>query len=520
MWRARCRNASRPARAGAPKPDMSGVNIANIFIATAQRWAAKPAVESAEISLTYEALLHRVNKTARHMRALGISDGNRVGIALSSGLDSYVSMFAIWMLNAVPVPMDFRIAAEERRRIASSLDLDFILDARLSEENHGFTSILVNEDWQEAVGKYSTDIVLPQPARYPAILSLTSGTTGAPQAIRVEHDTLIHRHSMNLVEGPVYRDLRYLNPLAVSNPTARSFTITFLLSGGTVIFFPLLFSPAELIEEMQSRGATYTILPPVVIRSLLDIARDRKQPVFPDLKYLRCGGAPTSSEEKKLARELLSPNFAVNYGTSTTGPVAVQFGGEFDSHPDSVGRPLPSVFVQIVDGAGELLPHGETGEIRVRSPGCVTEILDGSATGGNVAGDRISDGWVYPGDLGSMSEDGYLTLRGRSSELIIHGGVNVYPAEVEAVLNACEDVAESAVVGAPSKTHGEDVVAFVVGGGATDMRKLVAHCRTRLTPDKRPRHFYFVDSLPRNSNGKVRRKELLSRLQEMDVGEA
>jgi acyl-CoA synthetase (AMP-forming)/AMP-acid ligase II len=164
----------------------------------------------------------------------------------------------------------------------------------------------------------------------------------------------------------------------------------------------------------------------------------------------------------------------------------------------------------LVDADEKPVPHGESGAIRLRSPGMAQCIYGGSDPG---TGDSFRAGWAYPGDIGALDDGGFLYLLGRGSDLIIRGGVNVHPSEVEAAIGELSGVREVAVVGFTKLPEGQEIAAFVVGGDDLTEAALVAHCRVRLSPDKRPRKFLLVKDLPRNVNGKITRAELRQQLE-------
>jgi acyl-CoA synthetase (AMP-forming)/AMP-acid ligase II len=192
--------------------------------------------------------------------------------------------------------------------------------------------------------------------------------------------------------------------------------------------------------------------------------------------------------------------------------MTVLYGADIDARPETVGRVLPHVTLEIVGEDDRPLPAGEVGAIRVRSP-AVGRAIYGTARD---AGDQIKNGWAYPGDTGAVDGDGFLQLMGRSSDMIIRGGVNVHPSEVEAVLAELEGVKDVAVVGFAKSREGEEIAAFVVSSPELTEAALNAHCRGRLVSHKRPRKFVFVSDLPRNANGKILRTELRKRLEEAD----
>jgi acyl-CoA synthetase (AMP-forming)/AMP-acid ligase II len=210
-------------------------------------------------------------------------------------------------------------------------------------------------------------------------------------------------------------------------------------------------------------------------------------------------------EEKIQAKALLSGNFIQEYGASIAGRISSLGGHDLDSRPDSVGRVLPQVCLQVVDEEDNpIATPGEAGTIRLRSPG-MAQSMEGAA---RESGDKLKNGWAYPGDVGALDDQGFLTLVGRTSDLIIRGGINVHPSEIEAVLAEYPGIRDVAAIGFPAEREGEEIAVFVVPAGEFSESDLMSYCRARLSPDKRPRRFLSVRELPRNANGKVLRGEL------------
>jgi acyl-CoA synthetase (AMP-forming)/AMP-acid ligase II len=175
---------------------------------------------------------------------------------------------------------------------------------------------------------------------------------------------------------------------------------------------------------------------------------------------------------------------------------------DLEQAPDSVGRPAFRVDVEVVDENHQRLPAGAVGRLRYRSPASPREYFIGDGS------DAFRDGWFYPGDLACLDEDGYVYLKGRAKDMIIRGGVNIFPGDVEKVLVEHPDVSDAVVVGTPSRELGEDLVAFIVSPRGVTREALTAYCRTRLAPYKVPRRMEFLDELPKNSSGKVLRADL------------
>ena len=189
------------------------------------------------------------------------------------------------------------------------------------------------------------------------------------------------------------------------------------------------------------------------------------------------------AEEKLAVRTRLCPNFIQDYGSTVSGCMSSLYGPDLKARPETVGRVQPLVALQVVDDENRLLPPGEVGQIRVRAPGMATTTYGGAA---RKSGDTLKDGWAYPGDLGALDETGFLSLMGRSSDVIIRGGANVHPSEVEAVIAQHEGVRDLVVVvGFTKLPEGQEIAAFVVSSSDLTEAALDAHCCKRLAPDKR-----------------------------------
>jgi long-chain acyl-CoA synthetase len=473
----------------------------------ARRWPDRKAVISPHLNLSYADLVARAVRSARELRSRGVVADTNIGICLRDNAETLVLMIAVWMLGATAVPMDFRTNAAERSLLAKEFDLAAIVEDR-QVAAAGYVPIFVDPSWAETIAKHDGSPIWPSRERpaAPAFISLTSGTTGRPKGIVIDHERMLLRSTFDAerLEGPL------LNPLPLSFSASRTHVFSALLQGSGVYLFPLLFSAQQLADAILAGEASSLCCVPTIVRNLFEIFGDRSTPIFAKLEALYCFGAPMTAAEKVRAKTSLSANFVQVYGASICGRISALSGFDLDAKPDSLGRVLPHVLLQTVDDDDKVLPPGEAGAVRVRSPGMASGIYGESAAG---SGDSFKRGWAYPGDIGAFDEDGFLHLLGRSSDLIIRAGANVHPAEVELVIAECDGVEDVAVVGFPKLPEGEEIAAFVVASNLTEAA-LDAHCRTRLAPDKRPRKFVFVADLPRNANGKILRVELRKQLEQ------
>ena len=289
------------------------------------------------------------------------------------------------------------------------------------------------------------------------------------------------RLETNIKLGRRHPHGKLISVIPMSFSGSRNHILSQLLDGATIYFYPPLFSAGALIEAVRSRGATSLAVVPTILRALLEEPSRNGTYLFPGLDSLYCFGAPILPDEKRRARAMLSRHFVEGYSSSLAGRMTVLYGADIDARPETVGRVLPHVKLEIVDEDNRPLPAGELGAIRVRSPAVARAIY------GNVrdSGDQLKDGWAYPGDTGAVDGEGFLELMGRSSDMIIRGGVNVHPSEVEAVLAELAGVKDVAVGASPSRVKVKRLPPSWFPRALTEAA-LIAHCRGRLVPHKVP----------------------------------
>lgn len=490
----------------------SNSSLADTVLRLAKRYGDRTALVQGARGMSYEGLAAASARLAHAFLFREVGPGDQVGIALRDSMDHMTALFALWMLDAVAVPIDFRTRAEERVRLAQEFDLAVMLEDR-DLGGGAYPSLVWDRDFADLVARQSGTAPDRDPsAGHPAAISLTSGTTGRPAGIVMSHGDLIGRCTSGLV--PVNRidgstGGRFLNAYPLSFSASRHHSLRQLMHGATILFHPPTFGALELVERVRKEKITFLFAVPATVAAMLDAVGEGDEPYLPMLDILYCGGSGMSAEDKLRAYRRLTPGFLHCFSASLSGTVSILAGEDVLKRPDTEGRVRPTVTVEIVDDEDRPVPHGEIGILRVRSVGMASHLYRGRD---RAAGDRIRNDWAYTGDLARLSEDGFLTVVGRTSDLIIRGGANVHPGEVEAAISRRAGVRDVAVVGYPDPALGEEIAAFVVTDGSVGEAELSAHCRIELQPDKRPRRFILVDKLPRNANGKVLRTELRARL--------
>lgn len=483
--------------------------LADTILGLAGRYGDQTALVQGARSVSYAGLAADGARLAHSLRARGVGPGDQVGLCLRDGIDGMTALAALWMLDAVAVPVDFRNRAEERVRLVQEFDLTCMIEDR-DIGGGAYPAILWNADLAEDAARQPA--VPPETQAtgvHPAVISLTSGTTARPLGIVMGHRTLLLRVLGYGMESDYPMGARFLNAYPLSFSASRHHTLGHLVRGGTVLFHPPTFGAAELAQRVNAEAIDFLFAVPATVSALMELADGGAGPLFPGLKMLYCGGSGMTPEDKRRAHALLTPGFLHCFSSSVSGTVSVLAGRDVVARANTDGRILPTVRLEIVDEADRPVAPDEVGAMRVRSHGMAETLYRGRARD---TGDRIRDGWAYTGDLARISADGFLTVVGRTTDLIIRGGANVHPAEVEGAISRLPGVREVAVVGFPDPALGEEIAAFVVGDATVTEAALTAHCRVELPPDKRPRRIVMIEALPRNANGKVLRRDLKDRL--------
>jgi acyl-coenzyme A synthetase/AMP-(fatty) acid ligase len=255
----------------------------------------------------------------------------------------------------------------------------------------------------------------------------------------------------------------------------------------------------QILEVLSDNSITATFLPPTLLRRLFEFWQPGAPPLLANLNYLIVSGEPLYADEAHECLQKICPNLYSYYASSEGGGISVLRAEDFGEHAATVGKPTYRTEVEIVDNDGNALANGNVGRLRYRGPGVATRYLDSEGNEHEAA----VGGWFFPGDLAEKLESGFIALRGRDKDVIIRGGINIYPAEIEAALLQLPTVNEVAVAGVKDQARGEIVVAFVSGSDDLSSASLSDYCKSVLAPYKVPQEFRLLDELPKRSSGKI-----------------
>ncbi|MAY87190.1 MAG: hypothetical protein CML02_10805 [Pseudooceanicola sp.] len=478
------------------------MNLADALEIHAAARPDHPAVVAGDLSLSHAEFSARVRSMAAALAARGVTAGDLVGVCLRDSPEHLIANFAVVRLGAILLPMDWRWTSGEKERLADHFGARLVL-AEAEETALTETRVVVGELSGEGL---SAPAIAPG-GDAPLLLSLSSGTTGRPKGPCITHDHMLCRFRTHWINIGLNAADRYVSATPLYFGGGRTFAMSVLFSGGTVILFPPPFRAPDLCAELARTGATSTFLVPTQLRKLLAEGDEMLAPTRA-LRTLISSGAPLDPEERAELGRRICGNFIEYYASTEGGGVSISTPASRERAPDSVGRPVFAVEVQVVGDDHTPLAAGQVGRLRYSGPGVATGYYRDDEAGK----DAFRDGWFYPGDLADIDAGGHIHLRGRVKDVIIRGGVNIHPSEVETVLRDHPGVTEAAVVGWPSARLGEEVAAFISVSGPVDDTALVNWCAERLASYKCPVAYFRVEDMPRNSAGKILKPELVAQL--------
>ena len=473
-------------------------------------------------------------RIANGLLALGFPNETKGAVWSSNDVTSWTCTLGLWRANMCWIPVSARNPAEENLHALTAFDCEVLFFQKAYAATIADLAprlprvklwICVDGDAPEVAGSRSlAGWVQGQPSTRPELavdlddvvmLSATGGTTGLPKGVMNTHRSAQTFCAHFMIGCPYAADEKPVNLAAAPmTHTAGLLSIPCTARGGTVVVVTKP-DPAVMLAAIPKYRVTEFFLPPTVIYRLLDIPDLAKKVDFSSLRYFMYGAAPMSVDKLRQAIEVFGPVMTGGYG-QTEAPASISYlppGGHFvdgrvagDERLSSVGRPNPLVRVEIMNDANQILPQGETGEICVRGD----LVMKGYYKAPDKTAETIVDGWLHTGDIGHLDAEGYLHITDRKKDMIISGGFNVYPSEVEQVIWSHPAVQDCAVIGVPDDTWGEAVKAVVElnAGQSATAEDLIALCKERLGSVKAPKSVDFVESLPRSPVGKVLKKDL------------
>ena len=470
--------------------------------------------------LTFGGLREQSCLLSTQLRQAGLEPGDKVAFLMDNGLFTAQLFLGAMYGGCVTVPLNARAGVSQLSYVLDHCDAKvvFVGDeyATLIEEVMAQVRRTVQVIPADVDSISAARAMPPVPAlptipapEDPALLMYTSGSTGQPKAAVHSHRTLLAHGRNSVTSHQLSSADRSLLVLPLYHINAECVTlIPTLLSGGSVIV-PHRFSVSQFWDWLDEHRCTWSALVPTIISQLLDWQdphADSRGAAFQRIRFLRSSSAPLAPSLHREFLDKFNLLLIQAMGSSEAGNI---FSNPLPPGENKIGSTgLPWGFeTKIINGEGVEVTPGEPGEVLIRGAGLTRGYYkEPDAT----AAVFDADGWLHTGDLAYRDKDGYFFMVGRSKELIIKGGVNIAPRQIDDVLESHPAVLEAAAVGVPDRYLGEDLVAFVVlrAGVAADERELLAFCESRLGPFKTPTRIHFVDDLPKGPSGKVQRLHL------------
>lgn len=474
--------------------------------------------ERNDLRWTYADFDRTVNRTANMLLSKGVGKGDVVSLLLPNSAEYVIAYFACWKIGALAGPVNSLLQQEEIAWVVENSEAKLMLVAPEFESNAtdiecalAFENISMADDFPDVVEPVE---IHPDDE---AIIIYTSGTTGKPKGCLLTHGNLI-ANARQITEWMSFGESdRLLTVMPLFHMNAVSVTtMTALYAGASTVVSPKFSASRfwDIIEKYQitSFGSVATMLSMLLSKS--DAAEQGPTPpkalaASHSLRFAMCGSAPVPAEVLRKFEETFGVLVIEGYGLSESTCRSTFNPPNESRRPGSCGKPIGNE-MKVVDENDQEVPDGELGEIVLRGP----NIFKGYFKNPEATAKAFANGWFHTGDIGYRDSDGYFYIADRKSDMIIRGGENIYPREIDDLLYTHPSVAHAAVIGVPDELYGEEVAAFVVlkDGAETTTNELIDFCREHLADYKCPKTVYFVDDIPKGPTGKLLKRELSSQL--------
>lgn len=488
---------------------------------SAEQFPDQAAVYYDHGSTTYRQLDLEVDNLAGGLLGLGLEHQQRVALILGNSLDYARSYFAIVRAGGTVVPINPLYKGEEVKYILNDAEAVFLITIppflplvqSIRGQLPGLKKVIItggqSDDFvvgfEDLLSRAARPVEAPVSGNDIAACLYTSGTTGRPKGALLSHGNLVFDTEACIARIGFRHEDHHLCVLPMFHSFCQTAAMLCPIATGSSITIHQQFNPDLVLKEISSRGITVFCGVPTMFSAILARLPEADGPGLAGLRLCASGGAPMPVEILNAYQKTYGVTIIEGNGPTETSPVSYANLPEL-CKAGSVGPPLDGVRVKIVDDNDRELPVGEIGEICIQGP----NVMQGYLNQPEATAEAMKGGWFHTGDLGRVDEDGYVYIIDRKKDMLIIGGLNVYPREVEECLYQHPKVAENAVIGINEKLRGEIPAAFIVlkDGVQAEPKEFILYCRKYLANYKCPRAALLVESLPKNATGKIDKKQL------------
>ncbi|MCP3026731.1 fatty acid--CoA ligase family protein [Halobacillus sp. A5] len=507
------------------------MNLSDQLMRTAENDPSKAAYIFQGESVSYQEFNESVTKFASKLHQSGYRKGDHIALVSGNSPLFMIGLYGSLRAGLTVIPINPTYTVDEMSYILKNGDIKGVItmDVLMEKFEHmddvlsiqdyfvAYTGAAAERSSLTAKMKPFTEAIAEGDAHYHAqqleeedvaVILYTSGTTGKPKGAMLTHKNLYS----NATDVADYLDISASDRVIATLPMFHVFCLTValnapIMNGGTILIVPK-FSPPEVFDIAEEHQATVFAGVPTMYNYLLQLGKEKVY-TFENMRICVSGGSSLPVSLLNNFEKHFNVRVSEGYGLSEASPVTTFNPLDRPRKPGSIGTNIKNVVNKVVDELGEEVPNGEVGELIVQGP----NVMKGYYKLSEETAVTIRNGWLYTGDMARQDDEGYFYIVDRKKDMILVGGYNVYPREVEEVLYSHPDITEAAVVGTPDPQSGEAVISFVVSSNpALQEQELKEYCQESLTKYKQPKRIHFMEELPKNTTGKILRKNLRDKL--------